>query len=80
MCGALCFPINRGSLRDITIENRCRGFCSTASSVIHNLTIVFHVRSQVLTLDSGVILNRYLGFGLLIHVKEVVALELQALA
>ena len=52
----------------------------TVLSVVHNLNIVFRVRSQVLALDSRVILNCYLGFGIPIHVKKVVALELQTLA
>ena len=65
---------------DVTIESRWPGFCSNPYSVIHNLTIVFRVRNQVLALDSRVILKWYLGFGLPIHVKKVVALELQALA
>ena len=46
-------------------------------SVVHNLNIVFCVRGQVLALDSRVILNCCLGFGIPIQMKKVVGIELQ---
>ena len=62
---------------DVTVESRWPGFCISPSSVIRYLIIVSRVTNQVLPLDSRVILNCYQGFGILIHVKKVVALELQ---
>ena len=62
---------------NVTIESRWLGFCISPCSVIHYLTIVSRVTNQVLALDSRVILNCYQGFGILIYVKQVVALELQ---
>ena len=52
-------------------------FLQLRSSVIHNLIIAFRIRNQVLALDSRVILNCCLGFGIPIQVKKVVGIELQ---